>query len=385
MKKRFMALLAIALICSFTLSSGQLLSKIDMQANAQPNSRFRVRKTKDKVYQPTQIKHAYGIDTITSQGENQTIAIVDAYGSSTIQNDLTTFDTKLGISDTKVNITYASGVPVVNTRNKSLVQNVAGWAQETSLDVEWAHALAPKATIDLVVAKSDSQADLFAAVDSASKSGAKIVSMSWGMPEFKTETTFDSHFTTNPDVVYVAASGDNGAGVEYPASSPSVLSVGGTTLQLTSSSTIKSETAWSGSGGGISKFESEPSYQKLVSTISSNNKRAVPDVSFNADPNTGVETFCNGSWYVTGGTSVSAPSWSSIIAIADSVGGTSLTDIQSKLYGIGNSTKYSSNFKDITSGRNGYSRNDVAKKGYDFVTGWGTPIAGNLITSLTTK
>lgn len=104
----------------------------------------------------------------------------------------------------------------------------------------------------------------------------------------------------------------------------------GTTLKLTSKSTIKSETAWSGSGGGISRFETEPSYQSSVSTISSNKKREVPDISFCADPNTGVEIFYNGNWYVTGGTSVSAPSWSSIIALADSVGGTPLSDVQSK-------------------------------------------------------
>src|SRR5579885_1838802 len=130
-------------------------------------------------YTPQQLRHAYGFDQLSATGAGQTIAIVDAYGSPTIQADLDTFCAQFGIPSTTVAIYYPQGTPGTNS----------GWAGETSLDVEWAHAIAPGATIVLVAARSASTTDLFAAVDYAVGLGAKQISMSWGGSEFSTEST----------------------------------------------------------------------------------------------------------------------------------------------------------------------------------------------------
>jgi subtilase family serine protease len=177
-------------------------------------------------YSPAQIRTAYGVDQIAATGEGQKIGIVDAYGDPSIQTDLNNLCSYYGISSTTVQILYAQGQP--KARN-------SGWALETALDVEWAHAIAPDATIILSVAKSAGFSDLLGAVDAAVKAGATVVSMSWGNTESAGVDAYDSHFKA-PGVTYVASSGDSGelAGpeVEWPASSPYVVSVGGTTLYL---------------------------------------------------------------------------------------------------------------------------------------------------------
>ena len=133
-----------------------------------------------------------------------------------------------------------------------------GLGVETALDVEWAHAIAPAANIVLVEAQPDLN-DLFSAVSFASQlPGVSVVSMSWGTGEFSGETAYDSVFTTpagHNGVTFVASSGDSGT-TEYPSASPNVLSVGGTTLNVTSQGNYVSETGWSGSGTGYSPYES---------------------------------------------------------------------------------------------------------------------------------
>ena len=149
--------------------------------------------------------------------------------------------------------------------------------------------------------------------------------MSWGFPEFPGETAYDSYFTT-PGITYVVASGDS-PGVEYPAASPDVVAVGGTTLTLSSSGGYGSETAWDDSGGGFSQYEAEPAYQEFVQTTG---QRSTPDVAFDANPDTGVsiyftpasggggwQTTQQGSWEEVGGTSLGTPAWAAIIAIVD--------------------------------------------------------------------
>src|SRR5204863_6759825 len=131
------------------------------------------------------------------------------------------------------------------------------------------------------VASSSQVTDLMNAVDAAVNAGATVVSMSWGAMEFSGMSYYDGHFN-RANVTFTASSGDNGAGVEWPAVSPYVLAVGGTTLYLDSNGNRTSETAWSGSGGGISSFYSEPAYQNGWQT---SNRRGVPDVSYLADPN----------------------------------------------------------------------------------------------------
>ena len=156
-------------------------------------------------YNPTQIRHAYGIDQLTADGTGQTIAIVDAYGSPTLQSDLNTFCGQFGLSSTTVAVYYPQGIPRFGN---------SGWAQETSLDVQWAHAIAPGAKIVLVVAINSSFANMLGAVDYAVNTvKAQVVSMSWGGSESSAETGngYDSHFN-QPGVTFVASAGDSSEG-----------------------------------------------------------------------------------------------------------------------------------------------------------------------------
>jgi subtilase family serine protease len=326
-------------------------------------------------YSPAQVRHAYGFDLLAASGANQKIAIVDAYGNSQIQSDLNTFCSQFGLSSSTVQI-------VGNNAGTD-----AGWALETALDVEWAHAIAPGATIILSVAASSSLSDLLNAVDAAVNAGATVVSMSWGGSEFSGMANYDGHFN-RPNVTFTASSGDNGAGVEWPAASPYVVSVGGTSLYLDSYGNRTSETAWSGSGGGTSSYYAEPSYQ---SGWQSSSRRGVPDVSYLADPNTGVLVYdsVNGGWFVVGGTSAGAPQWAALFALADELraqnGSAPLAAPNPLIYSLaqGSTTlPYTINsgyFYDVTQGNNGtYS----ATISYDFVTGLGSPAANTLAPAL---
>jgi len=316
-------------------------------------------------YTPAQMRHAYGLDQLDTTGQGQLIAIVDAYGSPTMQADLDTFCATLGIPSTTIQVYYPQGQPVANS----------GWATETSLDVEWAHAIAPGATIVLVASQSNSDADLFAAVDYAVNLGATQVSMSWGGPEFSTEMSSDFHFNV-PGVTFFVSSGDNGAGVSYPSSSPYVVAVGGTTLNLDSSGNITSETGWSGSGGGPSVYETAPSYQ---AGWWNGTMRGVPDVAYDADPATGVPVYMTGpGWQQVGGTSMSAPQWAALSALANSLRQQSVNSAPGVCYSLA-TANYAAYYHDIISGSNGaYS----AGPGYDLVTGLGTPVANNLVIAL---
>jgi hypothetical protein len=345
---------------------------------------------------PQQLASAYGVNQITfsggkvvGNGAGQTIAIVTAYNDPKISSDLAAFDSYYGIS----------APPSLTVKNLGGTKTDAGWALETSLDVEWAHALAPAANILVVEATSSSLSSLFSAVSYASKqAGVSVVSMSWGTYEFSGESSYDSSFTTqsgHSGVTYVAASGDSGAwnGPMYPSVSPNVLAVGGTTLSL-SGTTYGSESAWSGSTGGFSGldsywrfYEAQPSYQNaaLQAVGLSYGVRTTPDVSLDADPDTGVAVYDSvgysgqSGWFQLGGTSAAAPAWAALIAIADqglATGGKgplSGTQAQTELYSLP-----SSDFHDITAGYNGYS----ATSGYDLVSGLGSPKANLVIAGL---
>ncbi|MHB9130205.1 MAG: S53 family peptidase [Armatimonadota bacterium] len=322
-------------------------------------------------YTPAQIRHAYGFDQLSNTGAGQTIAIVDAYGSPTIQKDLNTFCQKYGLPTTTITIAYPTGKPS---------KKDAGWALETALDVQWAHAVAPGAKILLVIAKTSSITNLLAAVDYAAKY-SKQVSMSWGAAEFSGENSYDYHFKT-PGVTFLAASGDSGSGVLWPAVSPSVVAVGGTTLTLDSTGNRIAETAWSGSGGGQSTVISEPTFQQIWQT---SGFRQVPDVSYNGDPNTGFLVYSSTSykgykgWFVVGGTSAGAPQWAGLIALANASRATSLASANTKLYTLGDPTNQATNFFDILTGSNGGYQ---AKTGYDLVTGMGSPQAQAVVPGL---
>ncbi len=340
-------------------------------------------------YSPSQITAAYGFSSVSfngvaGTGAGETIAIVDAYNDPNIASDLSTFDAQFGLP--------AANLSVVNQTGGSTLpaaDSTGGWELEESLDVEWAHAIAPGAKIILVEASSASDTALLAAVQTASTTlGANVVSMSWGGSEFSGESSYDSTFA-HAGVVYTASSGDSGAPISWPAASPNVVAVGGTSLNL-SGSTYGSETGWSGSGGGPSAYYSKPSYQSGV--VTQTTMRANPDVAYNADPNTGFSVYdsvpYNGqtlNWLTVGGTSAGAPQWAALAAIADqgraayglpAINATSSQEIQTTLY------KNTSDFHDITSGTSTGTPNYSAGTGYDYVTGIGSPIANLVIQSL---
>lgn len=332
-------------------------------------------------YNPTQIRNAYGFNLISSTGSGQTIALVDAYDDPTIANDLSVFKSTYGITGcnlTKVNQNGGTKYP----------RTSSGWALEISLDVEWACAIAPGANLLLVEASSASLSNLLTAVDYAARH-AQVVSMSWGGSETSSETSSDSHFNVS-GVSFFASSGDNGTGASYPATSPYVISVGGTTLPLDGNGNrTGAETAWSGSGGGISSYESEPGYQTSYPIPNTGGKRGFPDVAYNADPNTGVAVYdttkYNGQsgWFQLGGTSAGSPQWAALTALVDQGRSTPLSSnnlSSSPVYNAAAASVYSSNYTDITSGTNGSCGSVcTASTGYDFITGLGSPLAGNLV------
>jgi hypothetical protein len=328
------------------------------------------------VYTPAQISNGYGLNYVPYDGTGQTIAVVIAYDNPTIAQDLQTFDRQFGLPDPNLTKATPQGQPAYNQ----------GWALESALDVQWAHATAPGADILLVEARSNSLGDLFGAVDYARNyPGVSVVTMSWGSGEFSGETSYDGYFTTpsgHNGVTFVAASGDTGGQKSYPAISPNVVGVGGTRLNLDGAGNYLSETGWSGSGGGISSYEPLPDYQAGWHSYT---RRTSPDVSLVADPNTGVYVRFRGGWYSVGGTSASAPQWAGLFALADQ--GLNLQGFDTldgpgqalpALYGVA-SYNYSYDFNDITVGRAG---SFSAGPGYDLVTGLGTPVAYNLVPDL---
>ena len=339
-------------------------------------------------FAPNQILHAYGFDQISNQGAKQVIGIVDAYDDPNAEADLGTFSKQYNLPA----CTTANGCfKKVFQTGRQPVAN-ANWSVEISLDVQWVHAIAPQATIVLVETNSNALSDLISGVDVAVRNGASAVSMSWTSYEFSSESTFDNHFVSNT-VTFLAASGDAGTGVAYPASSPYVIGVGGTTLNASANGTYQNETAWSGSGGGQSAYEHEPLYQSQFGIPDdSGAHRGVPDVAYDANPTTGYAVYdsygLNGTkgWFQVGGTSAAAPQWAALVAIANSMRVTSrktnLLSTGSVLYTLAKSNA-AANFRPVTSGTNGSCGTLCsAMTGYDFVTGLGTPQAQALIKAL---
>jgi subtilase family serine protease len=315
---------------------------------------------------PAEIKKIYNLPATGGKG---TIAIIDAYDDANIESDLAVFDKAYGLPV----CTSLNGCFIKHKMSTSTAAN-SGWALEESLDVEWAHAIAPSATIMLVEATTPSGANLLNAIDYATaKKGVVAVSRSWGGAEFSDEATLDPHFLTSSSIQFFASSGDDGAGASWPAASPYVIGVGGTSLELaTSTGKFISESAWSGSGGGVSAYEKEPSYQTSYNIPQAKSMRAIPDVSYNADPQSGYAVYkstgkSKNGWYQVGGTSAGAPQWAAIQALGQSV---TLPGI----YADKASTSTLKYFRDITSGSNGTCKYYCdARKRYDYVTGLGTP------------
>lgn len=310
---------------------------------------------------PSTIKSAYSFSTSSTAGAGATIAIVDAFDDPTAESDLNVFSTQFGLPA----CTTSNGCfkKVNQTGGSKYPRKDGGWALEISLDVQWAHAIAPGANILLVEASSNSFSNLLKAEDYAT-SHAGFVSNSWGAGEFNGEQSYDSHFARAGVSVFVSA-GDAGLPAEYPSSSPNVISVGGTTLHFNSSGAFSSETGWSSSGGGCSAYETATSAQQGFSQyaqVNCSGTRATPDVALDADPASGVSVYDTTSysgqtgWFRVGGTSASSPMWAARSAVA----GVPVN----AAYVYGNNIAY----RDITSGNNGAS----CLVGFDLVTGRGS-------------
>ena len=319
---------------------------------------------------PAEIKKIYNLPATGGKG---TIALIDAYDDVNMESDLAIFDKQYNLPA----CTTANGCFEKHKMASSTGAN-SGWAMETSLDVEWAHAIAPSAKILLVEAKTPSGANLLSAIDYAtSRKDVVAISMSWGGAEFSDELSYDTHFAskTSSSIAFFASSGDDGTGASWPASSPNVIGVGGTSLALASSGALISESAWSGSGGGVSAYEKEPTYQSTYKISKAGGMRVIPDVSYDADPASGYSVYlttgsgskAKGSWNTVGGTSAGAPQWAAIQALGGSV-------TLAKFYADKASTSSLKYFRDITSGSNGDCTYYCdARKRYDYVTGLGSP------------
>lgn len=327
-------------------------------------------------YIPSQLRKAYGVATLKNKGKGVTVAIVDACGNSNVQADLNKYDATYHLPATTIKVVTPQGQPCSDPQ---------GWGVETDLDVQMVHAMAPAATIVLEEAKSASFTNLDnAAKDAYTNQGATIVSMSFGGGEFSNETgsNGDGIFSAGNlrGVSFTASSGDSGCGAQYPAASPFVTSVGGTSLITQPDGTYVSESVWNGSGGGLSQFETRPSYQN---GFNSNSKRGIPDVAMVADPNTGVEMYDSqiGGFLIVGGTSVAAPMWAGVLALANQKRASSMKNADVELYNVaGNASKYARDYHDVTIGSSGGNCN--AGTGYDLVTGLGSAAANGLVPDL---
>jgi subtilase family serine protease len=323
---------------------------------------------------PAQVATAYGLSGLTlsghaASGSGQTIALVDAYNDPNIAVELAVFDSSNNLpAPPSLTVVGQSGTAI-------LPRTDPGWAQEESLDVEWAHALAPGASLVLVEAYSTNLSDLTAAVKTAAAlPGVTVVSMSWGGGEVPYATSYDRTFTAR-GITFVAASGDSGpgSGAQWPASSPYVVGVGGTVLQVGAGGAYQGETAWPNSSGGYSTLEPEPGFQAAVQ---SSGWRSVPDVAFDADTNTGVEVYSmnpfngQGVWYVAGGTSLGAPAWAGVVALADQ--GRALNNVAS----LGSLETLSALYSLPTADFH------TLEGGYNTMTGLGSPNGAALVTGL---
>ncbi|AUG78614.1 hypothetical protein CFP65_3834 [Kitasatospora sp. MMS16-BH015] len=342
---------------------------------------------------PSQYDGAYNLNKVGTDGTGVKVALweFDGYKST----NLKTYDTQYGLTGPTVTTVSVDGANY---------DSAPGQGQgEVELDSEIVRGVAPKATQLVYEAPNSDQGEIDMAAKIVSDNQVSVVSISWGSCE--PDTTAASMTAVNNSFKQAAAqgisifsaSGDDGSrdctrstsgstvkAVDFPASSPYNTGVGGTNLKV-SGTTYSSESAWSTAGGGVSTQFAKPSWQ--TGTGVSGTMRTVPDVSSNADPNSGFAIYTQGStsagWQVYGGTSAAAPLWSGYAALynqkAAAAGKAVLGEANPKLYSIANSSSYGTTFHDVTSGAN---QDFSTKTGYDQVTGWGTPVADALATAL---
>jgi hypothetical protein len=334
-------------------------------------------------------------------GAGQRVAIVDAFDNPYAAHDLATFSKEFGLPlpcgttgkrGKQGCFTFASVHPF------GIGGVDAGWALESDLDAQMVHAIAPKASITLVEAYDASTLSLFQAIGYAAalRPLPSVISNSWGEPEFAGETAGKLPCAL-AKTLCVFSAGDAGNPGQYPAYDPHVLSVGGTTLGLTASGKVRLEASWcceisSGAGGGgVSQYEPRPSYQDGINPYQG---RGIPDVSFDADPYTGVPVYDTfgldgqAGWFTVGGTSVGAPAWAGIVAAVDQLRATAGrpplagAGFQAQRLIYSRAGRHAAGFGDITTGVDNLIEcaSPVqacrASPGYDEVTGWGSPRPG---------
>jgi len=399
-------------------------------------------------YDPYQVRHAYSIDTLISAGltgKGKTIVIVDAFQSPNIMQQLNFFDSFYGLpnlnglgnpSDPSLG-TFTQIAPDGLTPFVPGDDNMTGWAEEISLDVLWAHAMAPGANIVLVLAKSNDDADILSATTYAVNHHlGDVVSQSFG----ENESCVDPKLLAQEHLLFinatlrgmtlVASAGDFGSGqpscdgsvlvqaASSPASDPLVTGVGGTELHAArycltalgcdpttnpAPGTYQGEVVWNewadgigATGGGFSVLVNKPFYQQ---GIVSGKQRGVPDVSYSAAVLHGLLTYLNipgltspaGAWFLFGGTSAGSPQWAALVAIADQKTQYDLGFINAGLYRIGQfRSQYSASFFDVTSGTNAVPSSIQvppvpgfnAGPGWDATTGLGSPNANQMVNNL---
>ncbi|PYI66314.1 protease [Arthrobacter livingstonensis] len=371
-------------------------------------------------YSPQEIRQAYGLTPLLNKGytgAGQTIVIIDSYGSPTLEADLAVFDADFGLpAPPSLKVLAPLGTVPFDPSNNDML----GWAEETSLDVQWAHAMAPGAGIVVMtspVSETEGVQGLpeFLQLEQYAVNHhlGKIVSQSWAATEETLLTTsgravmaqFNAFYrqSTLRGVTFLGSTGDSGTAnvavdgstypyptVNFPAISPWVTAVGGTSLYASTTGAYQSETVWndgigSATGGGVSKATAEPFYQRLLPRQDQRilaGQRAVPDISFNADPNTGVLVHLgflgagNNGYYIFGGTSEGSPAWAGVVADLNQRAGFALGFLNPTLYALGAAKLiYPAVLHDVTVGNNaqppiaGFS----AGAGWDAATGWGTP------------
>ena len=366
---------------------------------------------------PHALRTAYGIDSLINKGftgKGQTIVDIVSFGSPTLQQDMQVFDQTFNLPAADIQFISPLNVPEYDPHDDK-----EKWAQETEMDVQILHTLAPEAKIIVLqspVAETEGTIGLpeYRQLEQyvIDHQLGYIVSQSWGASELTLQDTQGQqemqqwndllqNGTTNHHITYFFASGDTGATdyiddydhlatvptVSFAADLPWVTSVGGTSLDPTDSTPF--ETAWNGSGGGFSQFYQMPSYQKLLPENVQQqfkNHRGIPDVSAVADSTTGMPVYLNGEWSLSGGTSASTPIWAAIEAVANQMAGHPLGFINPALYKLSTSATYQRDFHDVTNGNNSNLQAGVqgyqAVAGWDPVTGLGTPNAENLVPDL---
>lgn len=315
---------------------------------------------------PSQLHSAYETTTL-GKASGQTVALWEFDGFQT--SNITHYDNQFSLG---------SSAPVTVSVDGANFNSAPGGGQgEVELDIEIVQAMANSAKTLVYEAPNSDQGQIDMVAQISSEDRVSVTSISWGECETlsapATTQSTDNGFAQGvaEGISFYSASGDSGSddcgdgttAVDYPASDPNVSGVGGTTLRL-SGGNRSSETAWNGSGGGVSAVFSTPSYQR-----GSNGMRTVPDVSADANPSTGYAIFSAGSWVEFGGTSCAAPMWSGFTALHDANSGGRLGNANPALYQIAAGSGFTSAFHDITSGSNGAFR---AGTGYDEVTGLGS-------------